>query len=170
GKSGGSLCLLCYREQLDVRDVVNWVARQRWSNRKVVLYGYSYSAITSLLGAALRPRHLKAVIVGHPPTDPYRDVIWQNGLFLQGFVAQWFAGQTAAQSLGAGAQSQMLDRAQQQFVLEARLAPLDGPLYRERSVIAKMKRIRVPTYVFGGWSDMFSRGELWLIDGLAARH
>src|SRR5213078_4551180 len=96
--------------------------------------------------------------------------IWQNGLFLQGFVAQWFAGQTAAQSLGAGAQSQMLDRAQQQFVLEARLAPLDGPLYRERSVIAKMKRIRVPTYVFGGWSDMFSRGELWLIDGLAARH
>src|SRR5439155_8002592 len=89
------------REQLDVRDVIEWIARQPWSNGKVVLYGYSYSAITSLLGAALKPRHLTAVIVGHPPTDPYRDVIWQNGLFFQGFVAQWFVGQTAAQSLGA---------------------------------------------------------------------
>src|SRR2546423_2906051 len=170
GKSGGALCLLCYREQLDVREVVEWVARQPWSNGKVVLYGYSYSAITSLLGAALRPAHLTAVIVGHPPTDPYRDVIWQNGLYLQGFVAQWFAGQTAAQSLGAGPQSQLLDRSQQQFVLETRLLPLDGPVYRERSVLLRMKKIKVPTYIFSGWLDMFSRGDLWLIDGLAARH
>ena len=170
GKSGGALCLLCYREQLDVKDVVEWVARQPWSNGKVVLSGYSYSAITSLLGAAQRPPHLRAVIVGHPPTDPYRDVIWQNGLYLQGFVAQWFAGQTAAQSLGGGAQSQMLDRAQQQFAVETRLLPLDGPVYQERSVLAKMKRITVPTYVFSGWSDNFSRGDMWLIDGLAARH
>jgi uncharacterized protein len=170
GKSGGSLCLLCYREQLDAREVVEWVARQPWSNGKVVLSGYSYSAITALLGAALRPPHLKAVIVGHPPTDPYRDVIWQNGLFLQGFVAQWFAGQTAAQSLGGGVQSQMLDRAQQEFVLQTREIPLDGPVYQERSVLLRMKKITVPTYVYSGWSDNFSRGDMWLIDGLAARH
>ncbi|MEA2369504.1 MAG: uncharacterized protein QOH38_2222 [Thermoleophilaceae bacterium] len=170
GKSGGSLCLLCYREQQDVKEVVEWVAHQPWSNGRVVLYGYSYSAITALLGAARKPPHLTAVIVGHPPTDPYRDVIWQNGLYLQGFVAQWFAGQTAAQSIGAGPQSQALDRAQQEFVLETRLLPLDGPVYRERSVIARMKRIKVPTYVFTGWSDMYSRGDMWLIDGLAAKH
>jgi uncharacterized protein len=170
GKSGGALCLLCYREQLDVKDVVEWVARQPWSNGRVVLYGYSYSAITSLLGAALRPPHLTAVVVGHPPTDPYRDVIWQNGLYLQGFVAQWFAGQTAAQSIGAGPQSQILDRSQQEFVLETRLLPLDGPVYKERSVLDRMRRITVPTYVFSGWSDMYSRGDLRLIDGLAARH
>jgi putative CocE/NonD family hydrolase len=170
GKSGGSLCLLCYREQLDVKEVVEWVARQPWSNGKVVLYGYSYSAITALLGAALKPPHLTAVIVGHPPTDPYRDVIWQNGLYLQGFVAQWFAGQTAAQSIGGPAQSQALDRAQQEFVVETRLLPLDGPVYWERSVLRRMKRIRVPTYVFTGWADMYSRGDLWLIDGLAAKH
>src|SRR5205085_43333 len=64
---------------------------------------------------------------------------------------------------------QMLDRAQQEFVLEARLLPLDGPVYHERSVIDRMKRIKVPTYVYSGWSDMYSRGDLWLIDGLAAR-
>src|SRR3954452_947807 len=85
GGSGGALCLLCSREQQDVYDVVEWVARQPWSNGHVALYGYSYSAITSLLGAALQPPHLDAVVVGHPPTDPYRDVLWHNGLFDQGF-------------------------------------------------------------------------------------
>src|SRR4051794_11372243 len=169
GKSGGALCLLCEREQKDVYDTVEWIARQPWSNGHVALYGYSYSAITSLLGSALNPPHLDAVVVGHPPTDPYRDVLWHNGLYDQGFVGQWFAGQTAAQSIGAGAQPQILDRAQQEFAVETRLIPLDEPVYQERSVLAKMKRITVPVYVFTGWEDMYSRGDLRLIDGLASR-
>src|SRR3954449_9592611 len=144
GKSGGALCLLCKREQQDVYDVVEWIAKQPWSNGQVALSGYSYSAFPALLGAALHPPHLRAVIVGHPPTDPYRDVVWQNGLYNQGFVGQWFAGQTAAQSLGAGAQPQMLDRAQQEFAVETRLIDLDGPVYRERSVLARMKQITAP--------------------------
>src|SRR5256885_2313431 len=49
GKSGGALCLLCSREQQDVYDVVEWVARQPWSTGHVAPHGYSYSAITSLL-------------------------------------------------------------------------------------------------------------------------
>jgi putative CocE/NonD family hydrolase len=166
GKSGGALCLLCLREQQDVRDVVEWIARQPWSNGHVALYGYSYSAITALLGAALEPPHLDAVVVGHPPTDPYRDVVWHNGLYDQGFVGQWFAGQTAAQSIGAGYQPQMLDRAQQQFAIETRLIDHDGPVYQERSVLAKLDHIKVPVYVFAGWQDMYSRGDLRLIDGL----
>jgi putative CocE/NonD family hydrolase len=170
GKSGGALCLLCMREQKDVYDVVEWVARQPWSNGHVALYGYSYSAITSLLGAALQPPHLDAVVVGHPPTDPYRDVLWHNGLYDQGFVGQWFAGQTAAQSIGIGVQPQVLDRAQQQFAIETRLIPHDGPLYQERSVLAKIKQITVPVYIFTGWQDMYSRGDLRLIDGLASKN
>src|ERR1700759_2082841 len=117
GKSGGALCLLCKREQDDVYDVVEWVAHQPWSNGKVVLYGYSYSAITALLGAAERPPNLTAVIVGHPPTDPYRDVVWQNGMYNQGFVYQWLAGQTGTQAVGLGVPPQYLDRAQQQFAV-----------------------------------------------------
>ncbi len=166
GKSGGALCLLCLREQQDVYDVVEWVARQPWSNGRVVLYGYSYSAITALLGAALQPPHLTTVVVGHPPTDPYRDVLWHNGLYDQGFVEQWFAGQTGAQALGLGPQPQYLDRKDQLFAFETRFNDLDGPLYQERSVLAKVARIKVPVYVFTGWHDMYSRGDLRLIDAL----
>src|SRR3954469_12123640 len=170
GKSGGALCLLCKREQEDVYDVVEWIAKQPWSDGNVALSGYSYSAITALLGSALQPPHLKAVIVGHPPTDPYRDVVWQNGLYNQGFVGQWMAGQTAAQSIGAGFQPQMLDRTQQQFAVETREIPLDGPVYQERSVLARMQNITVPVYVYTGWEDMYSRGDLWFIDGVASKH
>src|SRR6476469_11114510 len=131
GKSGGALCLLCEREQQDVYDVVEWVAKQPWSNGHVALYGYSYSAITALLGAAKQPPHLDAVVVGHPPTDPYRDVLWHNGLYDQAFIAGWFAGQTATQAVGLGAQSQFLDRAQQQFAVETAQIPYDGPVYHE---------------------------------------
>ncbi|MDX6266605.1 MAG: uncharacterized protein QOD70_1345 [Frankiales bacterium] len=166
GKSGGALCLLCSREQQDVYDVVEWVARQKWSNGKVVLYGYSYSAITALLGSALEPPHLTTVIVGHPPTDPYRDVLWHNGLYDQGFVEQWFAGQTATQAVGLGPQPQYLDRKDQLFAFETRFNDLDGPLYDERSVLSKVSKIKVPVYVFTGWNDMYSRGDLRLIDSL----
>src|SRR4051812_17365654 len=170
GKSGGALCPLWLRGQHDGYDVIEGVARPPRGHGHVALYGSSYSAITSLLGAALQPPHLDAVVVGHPPTDPYRDVLWHNGLYDQGFVGQWFAGQTAAQSIGAGAQPQMLDRAQQQFAVETRLIPHDGPVYQERSVLARMDRIHVPVYVFTGWQDMYSRGDLRLIDGLASQN
>src|SRR2546429_9139840 len=64
----------------------------------------------------------------------------------------------------------MLGRVQQESVLEARLLPLDGPVYEERSVLAKMSRITVPVYVWSGWEDMYSRGDLRLIDGLPNRN
>jgi uncharacterized protein len=170
GKSGGALCLLCLREQKDVYDVVEWVARQPWSDGHVALYGYSYSAITSLLGAALQPPHLDAVVVGHPPTDPYRDVVWHNGLYDQAFIAGWFAGQTATQAVGLGLQPQYLDRAQQQFAVETAQIPLDGPVYQERSVLARLDQITVPVYAWSGFHDMYSRGDLRLIDGLASKY
>src|SRR3954454_4533400 len=170
GKSGGALCLLCSREQQDVYDVVERAAAQPWSNGHVALYGYSYSAITSLLGAALRPPHLDAVVVGHPPTDPYRDVVWQNGMYNDSFIAGWFAGQTATQALGLGNQPQYFDRAQQQFAAETLEIPYDGPVYRERSVLAKMQHITVPVYAWTGWHDNYSRGDLWFIDGVKSKY
>src|SRR4051794_41259239 len=78
GKSGGALCLLCDREQKDVYDTVEWVARQPWSNGHVALYGYSYSAITPPPGAAKQPPPPHALRGGHPPTHPHPDAVWHH--------------------------------------------------------------------------------------------
>src|SRR5205807_4061373 len=48
----------------------------------------------------------------------------------------------------------------------SRLLPYDGPVYYERSVLRKVARIKVPVYVFTGWEDMYSRGDMRLIDSL----
>src|SRR5205807_10635053 len=42
----------------------------------------------------------------------------------------------------------------------SRLLPYDGPVYYERSVLRKVARIKVPVYVFTGWEDMYSRGDM----------
>jgi putative CocE/NonD family hydrolase len=37
-------------------------------------------------------------------------------------------------------------------------------------VLARLDKIKVPVYAFTGWQDMYTRGDLRLIDGLASRH
>jgi hypothetical protein len=70
------------------------------------------------------------------------------------FVAERGYGATTVPAVVARA---LLDRAQQQFAVQTRLLPLYGPVYLERSVLAKMAHITVPVYVFSGWEDMYSR-------------
>src|SRR2546423_8423585 len=67
GKSGGALCLLCYREQLDVKEGGGWVARPPWSNRKGGVFGYPFSASTPRPRPAVPPPHPHAGILRPPP-------------------------------------------------------------------------------------------------------
>ena len=112
------------REQQDVYDVVEWVAKQPWSNGQVALYGYSYSAITALLGAALQPPHLDARRRRPPADRPLpRRRLAQRPLRpgLRRPVVRR-PDRRAGRSASAP-QPQYLDRAQQQFAVETRLIP-----------------------------------------------
>ena len=66
-------------EQLDVKRAVEWAASQPWSNGKVALYGKSYDAWTGLMGLAMRPKGLSAVISQEPVVSGYR-YMWTNGV------------------------------------------------------------------------------------------
>ena len=66
-------------EQDDVKRAVEWAASQPWSNGKVALYGKSYDAWTGLMGLAMRPKGLAAVISQEPVVDGYR-YFWTNGV------------------------------------------------------------------------------------------
>lgn len=59
-------------EQADVRDAVEWAARQPWSNGRVGLYGKSYDGWTGLMALAQRPEGLAAVVSQEPVVDGYR--------------------------------------------------------------------------------------------------
>jgi uncharacterized protein len=170
GASEGKLCLFCDREQKDVYDVVEWIARQKWSNGKVGMYGGSYQGITPLMGASEQPPHLEAIVPAVVLADAYRDIVWHNGVFNANFVAQWTALQFGLGLTGAQPGTDLSERPQQRLAAEARLIPWDGPFYKERSVYTKFDDIKVPTLFLGGWFDGFSRGTIDDFVGIASKH
>ena len=66
-------------EQMDVRTAVEWAATRSWSTGKVGMYGKSYDGLTGLIGAALRPKGLAAVVAQEPVYDLYR-YLYSNGV------------------------------------------------------------------------------------------
>ncbi len=72
GGSSGCLDWVGPGEQADVKAAVEWAAGQRWSTGRVGMYGKSYDAVTGLVGVALRPKGLRAVVAQEPVYDLYR--------------------------------------------------------------------------------------------------
>lgn len=85
GMSGGDIQYWGSVDAYDGYDVVEWVARQPWSNTKVALYGASWLAITQWGIAATRPPHLAAIAPWNGLYDPYRTHMRWGGIPDPGF-------------------------------------------------------------------------------------
>ena len=79
-KSGGDIHFWGSVEAGDGHDVIEWAARQDWSNRKVALYGASWLAISQWFIAATKPPHLAAIVPWNGFSDVYRDHILWGGI------------------------------------------------------------------------------------------
>ena len=60
-----------FNDGKDGKDVIDWVAKQPWSNGRVGTYGGSYSARIQWLTALERPKNLFAMISKVSPSDPF---------------------------------------------------------------------------------------------------
>jgi uncharacterized protein len=170
-------------EQRDYVDTAAWATSQPFSDGRLATYGESYMAIDQLLLAAQKPPGLKAIFPIIPGEDVYRDVVWHGGALDAGFIPFWLGLVGALKSLPptysasdpAEALKVLLSRVTdgQQFALNTALSGLtggdlayDGPFYRLRSPGAVADQIDVPTFIVGGWYDLFQRGEPRLYDEL----
>ncbi|MGY0390666.1 CocE/NonD family hydrolase [Nocardioides sp. WG-D5] len=136
-------------EARDNYDLVEWLARQPWSNGRVGQGGASYGSLTSQRVAALNPPHLKAIIPQIAPSSIY-EWIYPGGIpSTQG--ATW-AAMVSALSLGRVNPVQV----------EKTFA--DHPLYddywRQIDISDDLDDIRVPTLLMGGWQDLFTNGTV----------
>lgn len=203
GSSSGYWDVRGPREQRDGAELVQWVARQKWSNGRVALWGPSYMAINQLL-TVQQPgtSAVKALFPIVPAGDSYRDVTFSGGAWTSSFVSWWYAlttglsalppdNTTSDPQLAFNALTQHLLRAvnytgpanaasllgsYQHALCEATgsTAPTCaypdasyyGSFYRDRSPIAKIDRVRVPTFVVGGSYDIFQRGTPLVYRGL----
>jgi predicted acyl esterase len=64
GCSQGAFDLFGPQEGPDGAEVVDWISRQPWSDRKIGMTGVSYPGHTQILTAAQRPEALKAITPG----------------------------------------------------------------------------------------------------------
>jgi uncharacterized protein len=82
GGSSGCLDWAGPGEQADVKAAVEWAASQPWSTGKVGMYGKSYDGVTGLIGTALKPKGLAAVVAGEPVYDLYNYLYTNRVRFL----------------------------------------------------------------------------------------
>lgn len=185
GASEGTWQGLDDKEQRDGFDLVEWAARQPWSDGNVGLTGASYAGINQFLTAALRPPHLRAIFPNVPAADIYRDIAFSGGNYNSAFLPLWLAlvtagnittppdptqpGNTAAlaqallQHIGgfSGPPTDLLTAG-----LPGSDLAYDGPYWAHRSPIEYVDRIHVPTFIIGGLHDIFQRGEPLLFERL----
>jgi predicted acyl esterase len=73
-------------EQADVKAAVQWAASQPWSTGRVGMYGKSYDAMTGVMGEAVQPAGLAAIVGQEPVYDSY-DYLYTNGVRFVNSVA-----------------------------------------------------------------------------------
>jgi predicted acyl esterase len=71
----------------DAAAVIDWIARQPWSDGQVGMYGGSYSGFTTWAATKYRPKALKAIMVG-APVAPAIDVPMEGNI-VWNFVYPW---------------------------------------------------------------------------------
>ncbi|MBI2383283.1 MAG: CocE/NonD family hydrolase [Gammaproteobacteria bacterium] len=89
GCSEGDFDLFEQQWVADGYAVIEWAARQSWSNGKVAMVGLSFPAIAQMMVAPSRPPSLVAAMPWSAITDLYRDVAYPGGIFNQSFAGAW---------------------------------------------------------------------------------
>lgn len=183
GGSEGSWDSFGTREQLDGPELVEWARTQPWSDGRVGLHGTSYGAINQIHTAARQPEGLKAIFPIVPAGDIYRDIVASGGQVNTSFIPVWLGLVTglgllpptytptdpvsAARVIGTHVGN--TTAFQGSVVLDAMTGganAFDGPFYRERSPLEKIDDVEVPTFLVGGWFDLFQRGTPMLFQRL----
>jgi uncharacterized protein len=150
------------RELSDGCEVIDWIARQSWSNGNVGMMGISWGGFNSLQIAALKPAALKAVISIASTVDRYNDDIhYKNGCHLSAQLS-WAATMLAYQSrppdpeiVGERWREMWRERLENEpFFLEEWLGhQRRDDFWKHGSICEDFASFDVPALVIAGWAD-----------------
>lgn len=134
------------QEGRDGHDLIEWIARQPWSNGRVGLTGNSWLAIVQWFIAAEQPAHLAAIAPWEGLSDGYREDVCRGGIVDFGFserITSDLRGKGRVEDVPAMAQAYALMNA----------------YWEDKS--AKLEQIRIPAYVVASWtSPIHTHGTL----------
>lgn len=73
----------------DMKEIINWIINQSWSDGNIFPYGHSYSGNTAELAGVLGHPAVKGLIPMHCEFDPYTDIAFPGGIYNKVFVDEW---------------------------------------------------------------------------------
>ncbi|MFQ6326439.1 CocE/NonD family hydrolase [Nocardia sp. CWNU-33] len=184
GFSQGVWDMLREREQQDTVEVIDWASRQPWSNGRIGMNGISYSGINQVQVAEKQPPALKAIFPVVPGSDLVNDVLAPGGGFGFNFIPLWLTainGLKLLPDLASVVNGQfdtqwLADRAKDPLTFmdvllnvytTTRVEDLDprakelltGTSAARGAWLGDPSKIQVPTFVTGGWHDLFTYSE-----------
>ncbi|MFR9753800.1 CocE/NonD family hydrolase [Nocardia sp. 004] len=184
GFSQGTWDMLRGREQQDTVEVIEWAARQPWSNGRVGMSGISYSGINQVQAAQKRPPALEAIFPIVPGDDLVNDVLVPGGGFGLTFIPVWLTAVNGLKHIpdlasilnGQLDTTLLADRARDPWtymdvllnvlstVRMEDLHPQAKQLLTDSSQSRKdwlgdPSLIQVPTFITGGWHDLFAYSQ-----------
>ena len=160
GKSGGEFEFLGENEQRDLYDVIEWIAKQPWSNGKVGGLGQSYFCMSQWWMGIMAPPALACLGAYDGLNDPYRASCYQGGIPGQFIPGYWWNQNRIINRFpasGAPGRDQLTD-------LDMLIAahPTYDEFWRTRCAWERLGEIKVPVYSIGIWGkvDVHTRGNI----------
>ena len=159
GNSEGTLIPYEYSdiENQDGDAVIEWLAKQPFSNGKVGMFGISWGGFNSIHMAMRRPPALKAIIAVDATDDLYQDdVHFMDGIM---HVDSWEMSQDLANAMPGAPEFRIDERYfterfdRPPWGLTYKRQQRDGPFWDRTSLKVRYDAIQVPTFVIGGWYD-----------------
>ncbi|WP_083873943.1 CocE/NonD family hydrolase [Nocardia paucivorans] len=191
GWSQGTWDTLGAREQQDTREVIEWAAEQPWSNGKIAMSGGSYAGINQLRAAENAPAPLKAIFPVVPGSDLMRDIVAPGGGVGITFLPLWLTSVNRAKLIpdiasmldGTFDWQWLGDRLASpatnfDLLAQALLTPsiaempdtlreaLDADSAFRQGIMGRPERVTVPTFVYGGWHDIFANSATTLYNAI----
>lgn len=95
-------------EALDGRDLIDWIARQPWSDGKVGMLGGSYEGMSQHLVASTAPKPLRAIFPMVATFDEYHSS-WSGTGILKKYGLAWLARQAKRDGVQQGKQGSVIN-------------------------------------------------------------
>ncbi|MGN6870948.1 MAG: CocE/NonD family hydrolase [Solirubrobacteraceae bacterium] len=163
GSSGGiAWDAMDAREADDGYDIVEWIAEQPWCDGHVGIWGISYGGIMSFKTAALKPPHLSAMVPIMGSLDIYHDWFYPGGCFNALGASTWAGSMVGLQLMPPTLQDTdgrwyevWLERIEnsEPYLLPWREHPSHDDYWGSK--VIDPARIATPTFLIGGWRDLF---------------
>lgn len=182
GASGGE-CWQTWdtaREGADGAAAIEWVARQPWCNGTVGVWGMSYGAIMALAVAARQPDCLRACLPLFGTADIYADWHFPGGMtnaLGNAMRETYMLAMDLAPPMYADGDGRWrrvwrdrMDRIGRGDVwaLQTPAHPTRDAHWQERMI--DCSRVTVPTFLIGGWNDVFPNGTVAAYEALGSAH